>query len=56
MNELIEKWIYLYYLDEYSCKNILNLLYNIEIVECKYINGILDQVATMQRSVEVTAS
>lgn len=31
---------YLYYLDEYSCKNILNLLYNIEIVEYKYINGI----------------
>jgi hypothetical protein len=31
---------YLYYLDEYSCKNILNLLYNIEVVDYKYINGI----------------
>lgn len=31
---------YLYYLDEYSCKNILSLLYNIEVVEYKYINGI----------------
>jgi len=31
---------YLYYLDEYSCKNILNLLYNIEVVDYKYINGV----------------
>jgi len=31
---------YLYYLDEYNCKNILNLLYNIDVVDFKYINGI----------------